>query len=216
MDDSTLNIVEHHIVFGNCPSCFKMMPVGFACPNCGMSVACTLHCVADHLEEIFREKDNEDRRKAVAESPKDFAKADALLLSKMVNRTPHVELDFNIYIGPSANYWWNLDTKRFFSIEQLINQMDHRDTLKSCVPDLHSKVKCATNVSYRVLRDSLRPLVNNTNLFATEEQQTLAYQMIETHEMAITEAKSEEDGFVEQLQRHVAANPRKYSDEDQS
>ena len=58
--------------------------------------------------------------------------------------------------------------------------------------------------------------MNNTNLFATEEQQTLASQMIDTHEMAITEAKSEEDGFVEQLQRHVAANPRKCSDEDQS
>ena len=216
LDDLTLNIVEHHIVFGNCPSCFKMMPVGFACPNCGMSVACTLYCVADHLEVIFREKDNEDRRKAVVESPKDFAKADALLLSKMVNRTPHVELDFNMYIGPSANYWWNLDTKHFFSIEQLINEMSHRDTLKGCVPDLHSKVKHATNVSYRVLRDSLRPLVNNTNLFATEEQQTLASQMIETNEMAITEAECEEDGFVEQLQRQVAANPRKYSDEDQS
>ena len=54
------------------------------------------------------------------------------------------------------------------------------------------------------------------NLFAKEEQQTLAYQMIDAHEMAITEAKSEEDGFLEQLQREVAANPRKYSDEDQS
>ena len=181
-----------------------------------MSAACTLYCAADHLEEIFREKDNEDRRRAVAESPKDFAKADALYLSKLVNQTPLVELDFNIYVGPSANYYWNLDTKRFFSIEQLINQMDHRDTLKSCVPDLLSKVKCATNVSHRVLRDSVRPLVKNTNLFAKEEQQTLAYQMIETHEMAITEAKSEEDGFLEQLQRQVAANPRKCSDEDQS
>ena len=58
--------------------------------------------------------------------------------------------------------------------------------------------------------------MKNTNLFAKEEQQTLAYQMIDTHEMVITEAKSEEDGFLEQLQRHVAANPRKYSDEDQS
>ena len=122
-----------------------------------------------------------------------------------------------MYVGPTANYYWNLDTVRFFSIEQLINQMDHRDTLESSVPELNTKVKCATNVSHRVLRDSLGPLVKNTNLFTPEEQRTLlAYQMIDTHDMAITEAKSEEDGFVEQLQRHVAANPRKCSDEDQS
>ena len=75
LDDSTLKIVERHIAFGNCPNCFKMMPVGFACSNCGMSTACTLHCVTDHLEVIFREKDNEDRRRAVAESPKDFCKS---------------------------------------------------------------------------------------------------------------------------------------------
>ena len=81
-----------------------------------MSVACTLHCVADHLEVTFREKDNEDRRRAVAESPKDFAKADALLLSKMVNRTPHVELDFNVYVGPSANYYWNLTLNVSFQL----------------------------------------------------------------------------------------------------
>ena len=135
----------------------------------------------------------------MAEFPKDFAKADALYLSKMVNRTPHVELDFNMYVGPTTNYYWNLDTARFFSIEQLINQMDHRDTLKSSVPELNMKVKRATCVSHRVLRDSLGPLVKNTNLFTPEEQQTLAYQMIDAHDMAITEAKSEEDGFLEQL-----------------
>ena len=60
LDDTTLKIVERHIVHGNCPTCFKMMPVGFACPNCGAGPACTLHCVTDHLEVIFREKDNVD------------------------------------------------------------------------------------------------------------------------------------------------------------
>ena len=53
-------------------------------------------------------------------------------------------------------------------------------------------------------------------MFTPEEQQMLASQVIETNDVAITEAECEEDGFVEQLQRHVAANPRKCSDEDQS
>ena len=129
-----------------------MMPVGFACPNCGMSTACTLHCVTDPLEVIFREKDNEDRRKAVVENPKDFPKVDALLLSKMVNQKPLIELDFGMFIGPTANYLWSLDTKHFFSIEQLINKMRHKDTLKSCVPDLCRKMDSVNNCSAMLLR----------------------------------------------------------------
>ena len=77
------------------------------------------------------------------ENPKDFPKADALILSEMVNETPIVKLDDHMCTGPTANYVWSLDNKHFFSIEQLIDQMKEMDTLKCkkwpsvCVTGFH-------------------------------------------------------------------------------
>ena len=47
------------------------------------------------------------------ENPKAFPKAGALVLSKMVNETSIVELDYYQYTGPTANYVWSLDNKKF-------------------------------------------------------------------------------------------------------
>ena len=164
------------------------MPVGFSCPNCNGEPAHALHHVADHLEVFYREKGNKDRLRAIAENPKDFPLADALLLSKMVNETPIVELDYYMCTGPTANCVWSLDDKRFFSIDQLIDQMREKDTLKSHAPELFNQVQRATHVSYRNLCDGLRPIMNTRGVFTLDEQALLAPQLMENNEWANTKA----------------------------
>ena len=141
---------------------------------------------------------------------------DALFLSKMVNEKPLVELDFGMFIGPTANYLWSLDTKHFFSIEQLIDQMRKKDTLKSYIPDLFKEIHRATRVSPCNLCDDSRPIMNTRGSFTLDEHALLGPQLMEHNERANELTRMAEDGFLEQLQEHVAANLRKRSDEDQS
>ena len=134
----------------------------------------------------------------------------------MVNETPIVELDHCMCTGPTANCLWSLDDKPFFSIDQLIDQMREKDTLKSHSPDVFNQVQRATHVSSRNLCNSLRPIVNTQGVFTIDEQALLAPQLIENNDWANTQARHARGGFFEQLQQHVAENPRKCSDEDQS
>ena len=193
------------------------MPVGFHCPNCGGEQAKVLHCTPDHLEAIYREKTNQERRLAIMEDPEHFARADALRLSEMVNQSPLIELDYNQCTGPSADYVWSLDRKHFFTIKQFVEEMKEQDTLSTHVPDLFSQVHRATDVTYRALScDGLRPIMNRRNMFTLDEQELLAPQLMDWVEKTKRHARNEREGFHEQLKRHVAQNPRKHSDEDQS
>ena len=201
-DDSTLSIIETNILYGNCPKCFKAMPVGFHCPNCGVEQAKVLHCTPDHLEEIYREKTNQERRLAIMEDPEHFARADALRLSEMVKQSPLIELDYNQYTGPSADYVWSLERKHFFTIEQFVDEMKEQDTLSAHVPDLFSHVQGATNVTPRALCDGLRPIMNRRNMFTLDEHEQLAPQLREWIDEANRQAQNEREG--------------EHSDEDQS
>ena len=139
-----------------------------------------------------------------------------IALSEMVNESPVVELDFNQCTGPTANYVWSLERKHFFTIEQFVYQMKEKDTLNAHVPDLFSQGQRSTDVSCWVLCDGLRPLMNQQHMFTLDEQELLAPQLIDWVKKANRRARNEREGFYEQLERHVAQNPRKYSDEDQS
>ena len=134
----------------------------------------------------------------------------------MANETPIVKLNYFQCTGPTANCVWSLDNKKFFSIEQLIEQMKETDTLKGYVPDLFSQVQHAANVSCCALCNGLRPIMNTRGVFTLEGQEMLAPQLMENNESANTRASHEREGFFEQLQRHVAENPHERSDEDQS
>ena len=94
--------------------------------------------------------------------------------------------------------------------------MKEKDTLSAHVPDLFSQVQSATEVTCRVLCDGLRPIMNQRHMFTLDEQELLAPQLMEWAEKANRRARNEREGFYEQLERHVAQNPRKCSDEDQS
>ena len=85
-DDATLQIVKRIVLFGNCPTCYKMMPVGLTCPKCNGEVAQRLHCTKETIELIFREKTNDKRVQAILEHPSDCPQVNALRLSKIGRR----------------------------------------------------------------------------------------------------------------------------------
>ena len=111
---------------------------------------------------------------------------------------------------------WSLERKHFFTIEQFVNEMKEQDTLSTHVPDLFSQVQGATDVTHRALCDGLRPIMNRRNMFTLDEQGLLAPQLMDWVEKTNRHARHEREGFYEQLKRHVAQNPRKCSDKDQS
>ena len=147
------------------------------------------------------------------EIPEDFPQADALLLSKMVNETPIVELDDCMCTGPTANCVWSLDNERFFSIQQLIERMQEADALKSHAPDLFNQVMRATNVSCRDLCDGLSPVMNTPGVFTIDKQEKLAPQLMENNKRANTHGARR---FIQQLERDVAERQHEWPDEEQS
>ena len=100
LDDATLKIVKRIVLFGNCPICFKMMPVGFPCPKCNGEAAQRLHCTKETLELIFREKTNDERIQTILEHPSDYPQANAFRLSEMVNETPLLSSITTCTLGP--------------------------------------------------------------------------------------------------------------------
>ena len=86
LDDKTLEVIERDTVYGNCPTCFKMMPVCFSCPNCFGERAKVLHCVEDSLEVIHQEKTNREGLQAINDYPSPMA--DPQILSETAKETP--------------------------------------------------------------------------------------------------------------------------------
>ena len=54
LDDWSLKIIDRTLMNSNCPTCLKVMPVQFSCPNCNGEPAQVLHCVTEPLEVSFQ------------------------------------------------------------------------------------------------------------------------------------------------------------------
>ena len=110
-------------------------------------------------------------------------------MSEMVNETPFVELDYCMCTGPTANYVWSLDNRKFISVQQIPDRMKVAETLTPCVPALFNQVQKTTSLPNRGMCDKLRPVMNTPRYFSLDELAKLAPQLEEFKKKAMEYAR---------------------------